>query len=165
MPSSARPTVSVIIPVYKGGENLRRCLLAVTGADPPPHEIIVVVDGGAESLEWLAKGSGLQVLSTPTRGGPARARNLGARIARGDLLFFVDADVVLYPDAIDQVVVTFSDEPSLAAVFGSYDVRQTRPVFFPSKLVVLIAVPPPYASEGSMAQLPQSGQTRGDTAL
>jgi len=115
--------------VYKDGENLRRCLSAVTGAEPPPYEIIVVVDGDPETSEFLAKGSGVQVMSTPTRGGPARARNLGGRVAQGDLLFFVDADVVVYPDAVGQVMATFSDEPGLAAAFGSYDDAPAAPDF------------------------------------
>ena len=42
-------------------------------------------------------------------------------MARGDLLFFVDADVALRPDATAQVLDAFAGEPHLAAVFGSYD--------------------------------------------
>ena len=121
MPYPARPTVSVIIPVHNGGEDFHRCLSAVTELEPPPDEIIVVVDGDTDGSECLAEGFDVQVLIAPTHGGPARARNLGARTARSDILFYVDADVVVPHDAILQVADAFSHEPDLVAVFGSYD--------------------------------------------
>ncbi|MGH7962576.1 MAG: glycosyltransferase family 2 protein [Candidatus Binatia bacterium] len=115
------PTISVIIPVYNGGENFRRCLSSVRQAVPPPAEIIVVADGDTDGSWQVAQEFDVQVLRTPTAGGPARARNLGARTARGDLLFFVDADVTIPADALSQVAAVFEREPDLAAVFGSYD--------------------------------------------
>jgi GT2 family glycosyltransferase len=57
--------------------------------------------------------------------GPAYARNRGAELARGEILFFVDADVVLLPGALERVAKTFADRPDLAAVFGSYDAHPT----------------------------------------
>ena len=121
MPSPAKLTISVIIPVHNGGENFRRCLSSLAEAVPPPFEIIVVADGDTDDSWRLAEEFGAQVLRTPTPQGPARARNLGARPARGDILFFIDADVAVPPDAIGQVVAAFEREPELAAVFGSYD--------------------------------------------
>ena len=117
----AEPTISVIIPVHDGGDDFRTCLSALIEAGPPPNEIIVVADGSADGSGCLAEGFGAQVLTTPTPGGPARARNLGARIAQGDILFFVDADVTIPPDAVGQIAAAFRSEPDLAAVFGSYD--------------------------------------------
>ena len=119
--TSPELSISVIIPVHKGGENFRRCLSSLAAAIPPPGEIIVVADGDADGSWLLAEEFGARVLKLATRGGPAQARNLGARAARGALLFFVDADVTLPVDAMSQVVAAFTGEPDLAAVFGSYD--------------------------------------------
>ena len=85
----------------------------------PPTEILLVVDG--KRLMPLVTGSEVRVLSLPARGGPARARNLGARSARGDILFFVDADVTIPSDAIDRLDAAFGENPQLAAIIGSYD--------------------------------------------
>ena len=113
--------VSVIIPVYNGGESFRRCLSALVNTIPAPLEIIVVADGDTDGSWLLAREFGVQVMRTNTRSGPAVARNLGACFAQGEILFFVDADVVVRPDAIGQVVSTFERELSLAALIGSYD--------------------------------------------
>jgi len=118
---SNEPTLSVIIPVYNGGENFRSCLSSVTRAMPPADEIIVIGDGDTDGSAQLAETFGIRVLRTPTRNGPASARNLGARLAQGEILFFVDADVTLLPDAMGQVKTLFQVQTELAAVFGSYD--------------------------------------------
>jgi glycosyltransferase involved in cell wall biosynthesis len=115
------PSVSVIVPVYNGGPGFRKCLSCLDQAAPPPDEIIVVGDGDTDRSSCWAEAHGVRVLRLPTRGGPARARNVGARAAQGEILFFVDADVAIHPDAVHQVLDAFQCEPDLAAVFGSYD--------------------------------------------
>jgi glycosyltransferase involved in cell wall biosynthesis len=114
-------TISVIIPVYNGGAHFRKCLSMLAEAIPAPLEIIVVADGDTDGSWRVAKEWGAKVLRFPTPGGPARARNLGARAARGDILFFIDADVAVSADAIGQVKRIFQNDPDLAAMIGSYD--------------------------------------------
>jgi GT2 family glycosyltransferase len=114
------PTVSVVVPVYRPGEDFRRCIKAVEEAEPPPYETIVVVDGALEGDGEAAAISGARVVLLPARGGPARARNQGARGATGDIVLFVDSDVVIAPDTIGRVAAVFATE-EVAAVFGSYD--------------------------------------------
>ena len=116
----SEPTVSVIIPVHDGGESFRQCLVALGEADPAPDQTIVVADDATDGSAELAEALGVQVIRTSVRGGPAQARNLGAWKADGDILFFVDADVLIHPDTVGQVRDLFK-EPDLAAVFGSYD--------------------------------------------
>ncbi|MGH7457305.1 MAG: glycosyltransferase family 2 protein, partial [bacterium] len=119
--SNQFPKVSIIIPVYNGGASFRGCLLGLTQAAPQPTEIIVVADGDTDGSSRLAEEFGAKVLRTPIAGGPARARNLGAREAVGDILFFVDADVVIPRDALAQIAAAFRSDPNLAALIGSYD--------------------------------------------
>ncbi len=121
MPIFNKLTVSVIIPVHNGGENFRRCLSSLNGASPQANEIIVVADGDTDGSWRLAEKFGAKVLRNPVTQGPAHARNLGAQTAQGDILFFVDADVVIAPEAIRKVESAFSNDPQLTALFGSYD--------------------------------------------
>ena len=53
--------------------------------------------------------------------GPAAARNIAARAADGDVLVFVDADVVVSPGALARLMNLFDERPDLSAVFGAYD--------------------------------------------
>lgn len=113
--------ISLIIPLFRGGAAFQRCLQAVFTADPAPDEIIVVLDGESPEPYPMLENGRLRVIASPRRLGPAYARNLGARIARGDILFFIDADVLIPPDAIARVRHIFAKDSGLSALIGSYD--------------------------------------------
>lgn len=119
--SFTKPTVSVIIPVHNGGESFQKCLSSVADSKPPPYEVIVVADGDSDGSWRQAEELGMQVLRIPVPEGPARARNMGAHTAKGDILFFTDADVTIPPDTIDRVATAFQNTPDMDALFGSYD--------------------------------------------
>jgi len=127
--SSDKPTLSVIIPVFNGGENLRRCLVSLERSLSAPDEIIVVADGEGDGSCRIAEELKVHLLRIEGPRGPARARNRGAEIAHGDILFFVDADVSVYPDTTGKIKLTFLEHPDLAAVFGSYDVDPSETNF------------------------------------
>ena len=121
MYSDTQLTISVIIPVYKGGQDFQQCLNALATSSISPDEIIIVADGGMNGPPRPHKSLAARIIETPLPGGPARARNLGAQQATGDILFFFDADVAIQPDTIQKVKEIFSTTPQLSALFGSYD--------------------------------------------
>ncbi|MBL8240569.1 MAG: glycosyltransferase family 2 protein [Bryobacterales bacterium] len=114
-------TVSVIVPVHNGEAELARCLEALRKSTVAPLEVLVVDDGSTDRSREVAEALGARVLTTGRKGGPARARNAGARQASGDVLFFLDADVVAQTDAVGRVVAAFDSSPDVDAVIGSYD--------------------------------------------
>jgi GT2 family glycosyltransferase len=115
--------LSVVVPVHNDGDNLLECLSALKCAVPSDAEIVVVDDASTDNTPAQAAARGIQVVRRLENGGPAAARNDGARATQGDILFFVDADVVVAPDAPARVLTAFAADPHLAAVFGSYDAR------------------------------------------
>jgi glycosyltransferase involved in cell wall biosynthesis len=121
--------ISVIIPVSNGGDEFRVCLSRLAEADPAPYEIIVVANGDTDGSSQLAEQYGVLVLREPHPIGPAKARNIGAEKAQGDIIFFVDADVTIQPDAIDQIGHIFNQTNSPEAVIGSYDDEPAMPNF------------------------------------
>ena len=121
--------VSVIIPVYNGAEFLRQCLTSMAASTERPFECIVVDDGSTDNSKKTAAEFGARVFSTEGRRGPACARNLGAKEARGDILFFVDSDVCVEPDTIANIVAEFRRDPEVDAVIGSYDRWPSAPNF------------------------------------
>ena len=129
--SSAAPSISVIVPVYNGGEAFKECLESIGALDPHPLELIVADDGSTDGSGDIAREFGAQVILLPgSANGPAHARNRGAEQARGEILYFVDADVTVPPDALAQLANRFSADPGLAAIIGSYDDAPTAPGFF-----------------------------------
>lgn len=127
--SPLKLSLSAIVPAHRAGPALRQCIACLAGTNPPPDEIILVADGAVEEIGGLAEEFGIGLVRNPIPGGPARARNMGAVRARGDLLLFVDSDVAVAPDAIARVRLAFSQDPRLAAVFGSYDDQPAAPNF------------------------------------
>jgi glycosyltransferase involved in cell wall biosynthesis len=113
--------ISIIIPVYNGGLKFRECLESVSHLSPPPFEIIVVGDGDTDGSHEMARHYGCTVISRSVSEGPATARNIGARTARGEILLFLDADVAVKPDILAVITSTFAANPSLSAIIGSYD--------------------------------------------
>jgi len=85
-------------------------------------EVLVVADGDTDGSWQMAEEFGNKVIRLPTSsGGPARPRNIGALQAKGDCLFFVDADVCVRPDTLGRVAEMFIRNPDLTALIGSYD--------------------------------------------
>jgi GT2 family glycosyltransferase len=116
-----RLLLSVVVPVYNGGAQLGRCLDALLASDFPSYEIVVVDDGSTDGSAEALRARGVEVLRLERRRGPAAARNRGSARARGEIILFVDADVLVRRDTLARVAAHFRQSPGLAALFGSYD--------------------------------------------
>jgi len=99
--------ISVIIPTYNRRHVLERTLPGVLAQDFPPqeYEVIVVMDGStdgtAEMLRDLKPKCSLRVLESKHRGAGA-ARNVGIRAAVGELVLFLDDDLITTPNLLQQ---------------------------------------------------------------
>ena len=127
-PSPGTPRVSVVIPVHNGASTLETCLPPLLANGPHLVEVLVVDDRSSDGSASVARALGATVITSTNRG-PAAARNLGARHARGAILFFIDADVTVQSSTVQQVLDVLDGNPSLSAVFGSYDDEPSEPNF------------------------------------
>ncbi|MDG2273271.1 MAG: glycosyltransferase [Halioglobus sp.] len=127
--SSAR--ISVIMPVYNGAEFILQSLPRLIDMQSRGEvlEVIVVDDGSTDGSKEMAQNMGAKVLSSGGRLGPGGARNQAAHVAHGDILWFVDADVVVHSDAAIRLADGF-DVEQVVAVFGSYDNNPPARNFF-----------------------------------
>lgn len=96
--------ISFIIPLYNCASTIERCLTSIFSLSMPPgsYEIIVVDDGskddGPKVVQRIATGHRqVRLVSQPNRGASS-ARNRGLELARGEYVWFVDADDKVLPD-------------------------------------------------------------------
>ncbi len=127
-PQSLCSKISIIIPVYCGGAAFRRCLESIETFGALAHEVIIVVDGEDAESTTIAATFGHKCIQLAVNAGPAKARNFGARQAKGDILFFLDADVALGAQTMYQIQVAFENH-ALDALIGSYDDAPGAPNF------------------------------------
>lgn len=130
MTNAKPPTLSAIMPVYNGRGFLEQSLppLAAMLARGELLEIVVADDGSTDGSGDFCRAHGAQVVTTGGRKGPAEARNVASRAALGDVVWFVDADVVAHNDVAQRLQTSFADA-NVVAVFGSYDAAPPWPAF------------------------------------
>ncbi|MEW2474708.1 glycosyltransferase family 2 protein [Micromonospora gifhornensis] len=126
-----QPLVSVIIPNYNYASTIGECIKAAKNQTYPAVEVIVADDASTDDSVAIARALDVTVLQVPVNSGVSTARNLGARHANGEVLFFVDSDVALDPDAVERAVEYLRTEPGLGAICGMY---RAEPMF-PDSLV------------------------------
>lgn len=124
----AGTTLSIIVPFHRHLAFLERCLAAVTPLHPD-WELIVAGDAPIDDCRALVEKAGGRLLLLPGPKGPAVARNRAAEIAKGDILVFIDADVVASTGDLARVVQILDEQPDIAAVFGAYDDAPGDPGF------------------------------------
>jgi glycosyltransferase involved in cell wall biosynthesis len=98
------PRISVVVPTFNRRERLHRVLTALAAQDiDEPFEVIVVSDGSTDGTdEYLASGrTPLPVrVASQSNQGPGAARNHGIELAVGELVVFIDDDVVATPSLL-----------------------------------------------------------------
>jgi len=113
--SPAAPKISIVMPVYNAERTLAECLTWIFRSSFGSFEVILVDDGSTDRSAAIAATFPVEIVPTQGRIGPAAGRNLGARAARGEILFFIDSDVMLRPESLQNLADAFEDDTLDAA--------------------------------------------------
>lgn len=120
--STTHPTISVIMPAYQSEAFIARSIRSVQMQTQRPLEILVVDDGSQDNTASVAADCGdLVRVIRQTNGGPASARNTGAREARGEWLAFLDADDGWVPNKLERQVAHIDDSITLLNAYCTVD--------------------------------------------
>nr|MDT0656798.1 glycosyltransferase family 2 protein [Micromonospora sp. DSM 115978] len=128
MVMDADDAVAVIVPNFNKEKVLRACLEAVYAQTLPPVEVIVVDDRSTDRSREIARefcrdrreGPECTLVEFSVNQGPSAARNAGVAASTAPLLFFVDSDTALEPDAIENAVRVLRESPGCGMVQGIY---------------------------------------------
>jgi len=119
-------TVSVIVPTYNRGKYLRIALRSIISQTRPPEEIIVVDDGSTDDTHAIVAEFGPAVkYLRKINGGKSSALNAGLAAISHKLVWIVDDDDIVYPDALESLVGAF-DLASADFVFGDFSTFKAR---------------------------------------
>ena len=126
--------LSVIVATMNRWNELARCLESISVQTVPPYEVVIVDDGESDPkiVREMVPESILLQYHRKSPPGLSASRNLGAKVARGDLLLFLDDDVVLEPTYIEEILRIFAGDPdrSIGGVSGVVVNRRPRPRWF-----------------------------------
>jgi glycosyltransferase involved in cell wall biosynthesis len=142
MQESPSPLVSVVIPTYNRAALLPRAITSVLNQTLSDLECIVVDDGSTDQTMQVVAGfqdPRLRVVRLPGNGGYSRANNTGIRVARGELIAFLDSDDEWLPSKLERQVARLREceDPLAAAVYCRCTIRDglTDRTWFGSRVV------------------------------
>ena len=128
-PHHELPLVSVIIPVYNGGNFLGQAIASVLNQTYPNIEIIVVNDGSNDGgeTERVAISYGKRIVYLKKdNGGVSSALNLGILRMRGQFFSWLSHDDLYLPYKIESQVSFLLSNPSVDLVYGNYELLEGR---------------------------------------
>lgn len=109
--------VSIVIPVYNEERYLAACLEAIAVQSVPAHEVIVVDNNSSDRSVQVAKSYSFVRVIKEKKQGVVYARDTGFNAATGEIIGRIDADTVISPDWVEQVLTVFSN-PLVGAATG-----------------------------------------------
>jgi glycosyltransferase involved in cell wall biosynthesis len=107
--SDRAPSVSVVIPSYRGGRFLREAVASVQSQTLEDWEIIIVLDGCEDDLSDIAENDQRIRIVRQRRRGTSIARNVGIARARSGLIAFLDDDDRMLPDRLTAQLAAMAD--------------------------------------------------------
>jgi glycosyltransferase involved in cell wall biosynthesis len=133
------PSISVVVPTYYRPAPLSKLLDSILEQTRKPMEIIIVDDTPLPSIKLMCEqyendfqeiGVHLFYVKNPKERSISVARNLGARMVKGDIVQFVDSDVILTPSYLQEIQKTFEKHPEALGVSGMIVLKENYPTLW-----------------------------------
>ena len=115
IPPGRGPLISVVVCTRNGSATLAECLKALQNQTYQNYEVIVVDDGSTDSVPEIAKASSAVRYERQDHAGLSVARNLGLRLARGEIVAYTDDDCMADEDWLSHLAMAFDDPQWVAA--------------------------------------------------
>lgn len=114
--------ISIIVPTHNRKDSMLQLATALDQLDYPDYEVLIVcdscIDGTKEILEKKHGGKELWTILEVSKAGPAKARNTGARLAKGDILAFTDDDCIPDKNWLKIIASTLENNSNIVGLEG-----------------------------------------------
>ena len=110
--------ISVVIPAFNSEKTLKHCLESIFNSNYKDFDVMLVNDASTDKTAEIAKSFPCKIISNKTTLGRAVAKNMGAGLAPGPVIVFIDSDVIIEKDALQITHDSFYNKPDIAAVTG-----------------------------------------------
>ncbi|WP_171695671.1 poly-beta-1,6-N-acetyl-D-glucosamine synthase [Methylomonas sp. ZR1] len=122
------PSVSILIPCYNEGENVRETIEYLLHQEYPNYEIIAINDGSKDNTleilhELADQHPQIRVVNLASNQGKAVGLRTAALLANSEILIGIDGDALLAPNATAWIVRHFLEDPHVGAVTGNPRIR------------------------------------------
>ncbi len=112
--------ISIIIPNHNGALTIDHSLQAIFNVSYDNYEVIVVDDCSTDNSCQIIRTYPCRLLQFTKQSGASAARNAGAQLSTGKLLFFIDSDCVMRPDALTVAAQYFQPVNDYLLLGGTY---------------------------------------------
>lgn len=170
-PEAARLTVSVVLPLYDGEAFVATALRSVAAQTRPPDELVVVDDGSHDDGLAVVRRTALPfpvVVVQQANQGQSAARNAGVRVARGDVVAFLDQDDQWRRAHLELLVPLLEADPELGWAYSDFEELDGAGRTVTRSFIEETRIPHPKTTlaaclSGDLMVLPSASVLRADT--
>lgn len=123
--------ISIVVPTLNSEKTISKCMDSILSSSYRDYEVIIVDGGSSDKTLELLEGYEAKLIELKGAGA-AKARNFGAKSADGNILLFLDSDVLIGRKGLEKVRDDFLNNPEVSAVIGIYDLQPANGGFFPT---------------------------------
>ncbi len=109
---------SIIIPVYNAQDTLKACLDSIFSLKNKDFEVIIVDDKSTDKSLYIANKYPCKIITLEENGGAGSARNAGKDKSQGEILVFIDSDVVIKNNTLNLIEESFKEDTDVIAITG-----------------------------------------------
>ncbi len=123
---NALPLVSIIMPTHNAGRFIGQAVQSVLDQTYPHWELLIIDDASSDDTQAIVEALAnspqaagrIRYHQSERIGHPAGVRNIGLRMAQGELIAFLDSDDMYYPQTLEKLSAPLRENPELTAVYG-----------------------------------------------
>ena len=128
--------ISIVIPTYNASGFMPGLLDSIFKQAVDDMEVIIVDDCSTDNTVEIGGRYPIRIIEMEKNGGPAKARNRGVEAAKGDIIFFLDSDVIVLDCTIREVEDYFKNDPSAQCVIGMCATEPLNKGFVPKYMAM-----------------------------